>query len=209
MKMAFIKIGLLVLAISTGIACGKNKKNDSTPVSGSGVANRTVGPSNLPVGQSQMAGTQSAVVVGTGMTQAQYDETIKVFLSTNHQPQSIGTVNPQNGVQIIGKVAVNNTNGAAMGNSGVRLIIADSETVAGRAEPFVVTINTVQGGASNGSIQLEFRDEYGSITVNGTYDASQIRAKVTFANTTGGYNGRKDGTLGDFVIPTCAFLVCQ
>lgn len=209
MNFTYWKIGILAFALSTAVACGKNKKDEGVPVSGE----RVVGPTNLPLGNGTLAGTQSARVVGTGMTQAQFDENVKILLSAppGSKPEEVGSVDLQQGIQIAGKVGLNHSNGTAIstGSPALKLLIADSYTRSGQAEPFSITLSTVSGGASNGVVNLVFSDNYGTITINGTYDASNIRAKVTFANTQGSYLNRTSGTLGDFVIQTCAFFICQ
>jgi hypothetical protein len=205
MKTTFKTVALLFAVVAFS-ACAKKK--DDYEVRG----NRTqqAGPSLLPTGQGSLAGRQSAQV--TLPNQAQLDDAVKILVSATFSPESLGNVRS---IEMRGQVTVDPRTGAVQNsNSNISLVIVDSlvGTVAdGReVQPIQINLGNATGVAANYNANLTFADQYGTISINGTYNLNTFQGTVTFANTQGnGFNGRKSGTLGQFSIPTCAFFVCQ
>jgi hypothetical protein len=214
MKLGKIKLSLMVLSLLAVVACNKNKGDDNVSVSGAGgVTGQYVqGASGLPTGQGNQSHELTAKVTAADATQ--FTEQVKSLLgaSPNFNVNSVGTVSNTTGVDIKGTVGINPQTGAflattILGQSKLVLIINDSYSTSGQAQPITINLfNVTTGGASGGKASLTFSDEMGSITVQGTYNASTFQGSVSFTNTQG---NRRSGTLGQFTIPTCNFFVCQ
>jgi hypothetical protein len=213
MKKTLLKCLVLMLSISTLVACGK-KKDDSVAVNAG--RNVRVWPSNLPMGQGTMAGSQGAWL-NAEQDPTQYSETIKVFVSTTMDPSFVGTVSNNNGVEIRGQVYVNAQSGAVSNvNSQIQLTIRDSFSISGDpngslAEPIVVKVAGASGYASYGRTRLTFTDQYGSVIIDGEYNSGtgRMTGTVSFTHAQPRYRNQSQGYLGRFDIPTCAFFVCQ
>ncbi|MEZ0392828.1 MAG: hypothetical protein ACAH59_11480 [Pseudobdellovibrionaceae bacterium] len=205
MKLSRLHITLLALGLVLTVACGKNKSDDSVSVNGREARVGGSGASNLPTGQSQLNGTGTQVVA---QNTANFDEMVKIFLAPTMDPADVGTVDPRTGVEIRGRVSVHPTNGSALNDSQIQLIIRDS-LVSSTIPPIDIRIANATGTAINGNVNLTFQDEYGIIRITGTYNYTTFSGRVDFENREKTYNNKKSGTLGTFQIATCAFFLCQ
>ncbi len=210
MKIAQLKSLFVLLSIaSLMMACGK-KSDDGASVNGRNTRVMQPGPSNLPTGQGSSAGQMGAYI--NASSPAQMDEAVKILASATLDPNSIGAVRS---VEIRGQVGIDPRTGAVVGsNSRLWLSIQDSNvgTLVDGQEilPINIDIGGATGSAVNYTANLTFRDNYGTITITGTYNNQTFNGTVSFVNTAGnGFNGKKSGTLGQFSMATCSFFVCQ
>jgi hypothetical protein len=213
MKLGKMKLAMLALVALAFVACGKNKDDGGSSVSG-GTAisgNYTLGPSGLPTGQGNVSHTTGAYVTWPDANQFSQAVRDLIGADTAVVVNPSGTVNNSTGVSLYGEVSVNSSNGAVMPNnlnggsqSRIQIVIRGSNIT--NSDPVSLTIANPSGGASNGSARLTFQDALGTVTIQGTYNASTFNGSVSFVNTAG---NRKSGTLGNFSISTCAFFVCQ
>jgi hypothetical protein len=201
---------LVIFAVSSMMACKKNS-NDNGSVSGGRDVRVASGPSGIPTNQGNSTGVGGYYITGTN--QAQFDEAIRVLVAPTVTPTSVGSTSLQNGVELRGSVVVNPSTGAVLNTSLIQITITDSnvgQVVNGQqVPPIAIKLAGASGSATNYNANLTFSDNVGTITITGTYDTSNFRGRVTFVNKTTPYNGKTSGELGSFVIPTCAFFVCQ
>jgi hypothetical protein len=214
MKHSIIKVGILAVALATMVACGK-KGADGASVN-TARDQRAAGPSLLPTGQGGTAGTQSAPIVMIESMKAQTRDAVQVLVSPTMDPQAVGDIIS---IMVKGMVGIQ-SNGVFTPDSGLELIITDSyvgTTQDGATiDPITIRLRGNVAGTINfpQSANVSFTDEYGTITISGTFaNASQqnpgtFTGRVDFQNKTA-VNGKSGGTLGQFSIPTCAFFRCQ
>jgi hypothetical protein len=205
-----IQYGVLVLALAGLVACGK-KGADGASVN-AGRDQRALGSPNLPTGQGGTVGSQSALINFSTGQAAQMKETVQVLVSPTLDAGSVGDINE---VRVAGNVGVQSS-GQVLQDSVVELVIRDSFTGTAEdgsvIEPIVIRIRGGTGTAVGYNANLQFTDEYGTVTVKGTYNATTFNGTVEFQNrksvTLNGKN-LSGGTLGSFSIPTCAFFRCM
>lgn len=205
MKTSYLKMSVFAFALIAAVACGK-KKADNTAVNGRD-SRVSVGPSNLPTGQGNMQRQ------GTTITPADqnFEETVKVLASATVDPQYIGSIRH---VDIAGQVSGNWQTGAVNGGTAsyVQIAIVDSnvgtDSEGNEIPPIVIKVANAVGQVSNAA-NLTFTDDYGSIMITGTFEGQNFRGTVRFANKKPGFNNRQEGILGSFVVPACAFFVCN
>lgn len=211
MKTRIFKTTLLAACVLTfAVACGKSKNSGTGVNAGRDVRVATPGPSNLPTNQGSLAGTQGAMV--TQPNQAQMDEAAKILVSATIAPESVGTIRS---IELKGQVRVDRNTGA-INASGSRIWLTITDSFVGtdvdgqQVQPIQISVAGSQGLAANYQANLTFADQYGTITIQGTFNMNTFQGTVSFNNTQGaGFNGKRSGTLGQFQIPTCAFFVCQ
>ncbi len=205
-----LKFGMLALALMTIVACGK-KGSDGASVN-AGRDQRVQGSPNLPTGQGGTAGSQTALINFNATQALQMKETVQVLVSPTLEAASVGDIQE---VRISGNIGVQ-SNGQVLNTSGLELVIRDSYTGTtddgSVIEPITIRIQGASGTAINYQANLVFTDEYGTITVTGTYNAQTFNGTVNFQNRKSvQLNGKNlsGGTLGSFSIPTCAFFRCM
>jgi len=208
MKHSVIKIGFLALALATVVACGK-KGADGASVN-TARDQRATGPSILPTGQGSTAGSQSANIIFNESQKLAMRETIQVLVSPTMDATAVGEIQS---IEVTANVPFLST-GQVAGDTAFQMIIRDTyvgQTEDGATiEPIIIRI---RGGGTgtvmNGQANLSFADEYGVITVKGTYNQTTFTGVVEFANKTVGFNNKRTGTIGQFSIPSCAFFRCN
>ena len=197
-----------VALVLTAVACGKKSSDNNSNVSSAQGLNGNIaaGNSNLP---NQMYSRQAAYIGSDNADQFNTDA--KALAATSVDPKYVGTVNNLSGVLIQGDVYIDRATGnmIGIGSTAIQIDIRDSYVVEQGADPISIFIRGTQGRAAGGQASLQFADNYGTITINGTYNASTFTGTVSYQNTTGSYNGRSSGTLGRFTVPTCGFFHCQ
>ncbi len=206
MKHSMLKLAIVAMALATAVAC--NKKTEGASVS-AGRDARVSGTSGLPTGQGSSAGTQSAQINFSQSQAATMKQAVQILVSTTIDPLSVGDIQS---VEVSGNVGVQNGTGQVLSDSTLQIVIRDNAQSSDGTvlEPIVIRIRGASGTAVGYQANLVFSDEYGTITVTGTYNQSTFTGNVRFSNTAGnGFNGSKTGGLGQFTIPTCAFFRCM
>jgi hypothetical protein len=212
MKHSILKTGLLVLALATVVACGK-KGADGASVN-TARDQRAVGPANLPTGQGGTAGTQSANITFNESQKDLMREAVQVLVSPTMNADAVGDIRS---ISVSGNIGIQGNQQLAT-DSSLQLVITDSyvgQTEDGATiEPIVIRLRgtgvaQLSGTNGMGSANVSMTDEYGTITVNGTYNAQTFTGTVSFVNKTVGFNNKSQGTLGQFSISTCAFFRCM
>ncbi len=210
MKTKKVFVSLMALSLMM-VACGQKKDdNNNSNVSAVGTAGLPAsGPSNFPMMQYNY---QVAQVTGVDTNM------VKAFIGAGNQinPNSVGTINPNGGVTISGNIYVDKTTGNVLQNSKIEMVVTDSyvgqpDGQGGTNQPFRFgsTFYLQQGRASNGSETLVFGDQYGTLTITGTYSGNVFNGRILFQNTSGGFNGITSGTIGNFQMQTCSFFRCM
>ncbi len=213
MKHSIIKVGILAVALATMVACGK-KGADGASVN-TARDQRAAGPANLPTGQGGTAGTQSAPIVLIETMKAQTKDAVQVLVSPTMDPQAVGDIVS---IMVTGNVGIQ-ANNVFTADSALQLVITDSyvgHTEDGATiDPITIRLRGNAAGTINFPQQatVSFTDEYGTITISGTFanasaqNPGTFTGRVDFQNKTV-VNNKSGGTLGQFTIPTCAFFRC-
>lgn len=193
-----IAFTLVAAALLTVVACGKAK--DGGSVRG---RNGRVGAVQ-PGGQPQ-AGQAGAIYAN--VSEQQFTQTIKSFLSSYVDPNDIGSVNPQGGATISGFIYYSCQTGQVNPQwSRIVITINDSYVQQG-ATPIVMNIPAVSGTITNyGSSVLRFGDELGQVTLQGQATTSSLNGQISWSNTqnvTG--STPTNGTLGQFQLGSSNF----
>ena len=185
-----IALTLAALALLSVVACGKAK--DSGSVRGRGArAGGGITPNGPMQGQTG--------VVYDQVSEAQFTQTVKSFVSSFVSAADVGRVNPNGGVQI--KVGYNCNTWAA---KEVRISIND-EYVQQGAEPIAMTIQASGGSVAQNST-MTFSDEYGQVTLQGQITSGGMTGTFTWRNSQHADGGTPtSGRLGQLQIPAAAF----
>lgn len=219
MKMNPVKIGLiLTLLMSVTVACGKKDKKDSQVTAARVARDGGSGSANLP--QQSFAGSSAGFIEAQSQYAVQFERAIKDFASATVAPEAIGTINTSRAVVLRGNIRVG-AGGVVDPNSKIMIEINDS--FVGRDEDgqilesikIVLPLDSTQRSVvQNGQATLIFRDQYGSVTLQGSWDNQWFSGTASFVNSTI-YQGApagttpKQGTMGYFYVQTCGFFVCQ
>lgn len=217
MKRLFVPLLLLALA---GVGCNNKKDDDSAPVGAARTRGmETTGAvANLPTGDLFSMGIVPGQVGVENTKQAEFNTALKHFVSSNMNPQNLGTVNTKGAVVVQGQVNVGSGNQVTT-DSWFEIIISDS--FVGKAdaqgeiyEPVRVHIPFREGYVSGNTAKLVFADDYGSVTMDGTFDNNFFKGSLSFVNTKI-YDGAPaaetphNGTIGGFSVSTCGFFRCH
>ncbi len=132
------------------------------------------------------------------------------------------------GIALSGDMQLNGTTQdiRALGSSSVNIksgsefviYILDNLTVTNGVKAITIAFKpgqngyAVSGTVGGGNANLVFRDQFGDIMLNGTYNANgasgDFTGMVKFKNSVGEHAGQEI-TLGRFRVPTCGFFHCQ
>ena len=178
----------------------------------------SIGQRNLGRGGAlQTVANQSAFYtnsVGRVYSDAAYADAfsgaIRRLVTASIDEQYVGTVGATDAVKLTGYIEVDSYGNVVAGKSAMSLEIRDSyagQVQDGKTVPaLVITMPVTSGRALNGSSTLTFSDNYGSITLNGTFtngSSGQFSGTMSFSNTNGG-----SGQGLSFQIATCGFFRC-
>ncbi|KYG64065.1 hypothetical protein AZI86_14775 [Bdellovibrio bacteriovorus] len=216
MKTSFLSksvMGVLVLAALTLSACAK--KDDSA--SGRVV---TRGGSGI-VTQNTCGNAAQAQAVGKIFDSQSYgsrfEEQVKAFVSATLDPEALGTIsgniNDATGIDFTASFPFDSNNQLIAAQASISIKIFDSyakTTYNGQVvPPYEVAFSQAKSGTINRNtrqINVVFEDEFGSITLTGTYDGSMVNGKVSFNNYKALKGSPQSGQLGDFRIYQCAMI---
>jgi hypothetical protein len=169
-----------------------------------------------------------AMHAGSRLTNDEFDFYYHHFVSATMDAEMLGDVSGQVGdstgvrfwgyAQGAGGVRINpygsNNMNIDTANAELRIVIWDSyagqyDSEGELVPEYPVHIRTgtsghsVSGQISGNWAKIVFRDQYGWIELNGTFDANYFSGWAWFDN-----SGGSAGHLGDFYIPTCSFFRC-
>ncbi len=216
MKTSFFNksvMGILVVAALTLSACAKKEDSFGRTAdrTGNGItsANQTV---NCP------SASYAWGKIFDQNNSANFETQVKAFVSTNMDPNSLGSIsgniNDATGVDFNGLFKFDSSGNLVADSSSITIRIFDSYTkqvVNGQTvQPYDVTFSKAKSGTINRSsrqINVVFEDEYGSITITGTYNGQTVEGTVAFKNykAVSGYTAQS-GTLGSFRNYQCAMI---
>lgn len=178
----------------------------------------------LPQGQGvNPYGTNNGIVPGGngangawGRIYSPYDNefniALKALVSASFDPSRLGYVNPQNGVFIQGFIDINQNSINAY-NSNLRISIWDNYAQSGQDSEIPLSFPTARTAQFMGNNQFTvvFEDQFGAITLNAIINGGTIKGNVSFNNykSFDNVSQPRQGTLGDFEIPTCSFIRCN
>ncbi|MGE3975395.1 MAG: hypothetical protein AB7F59_12800 [Bdellovibrionales bacterium] len=231
-KQNVILVALLALTLFNS-ACSEPKKSKASATVRGGARADGV-PVDPGTGQVGGFGTDrkwGAITRGNN-TQSQFDVAVKKFGSASVAEGDIGltcgdTSCPDGtGVRFVGDVrlannaSVNSISGQVApdsANSKIRVGIWDTLAVSGQVPGEVVVYfpGRVTGQVTQAGANLIFADDYGTLTLNGTFVGQTYQGTVSFqnscsVNTAGECVGPgSSGTLGIFNVDKCGFFHCQ
>jgi hypothetical protein len=207
MKHSMWKVALLVGAVMmTAVACNKKSADGASVSNGRDRVNVNAN-GMLPSGQGS-TGTQSALITFSDSQKSAMRNAVQVLVAPTMPADSVGDINS---VEVTGNVGFQ-SNGQVTNDSVIQLVIRDSYVgnVDGQTiDPITIRIRGATGSISNPQANMTFSDEYGTITVTGTWTAQTFTGTVSFVNRKAAENGDNKGTLGQFSIATCSFFRCM
>lgn len=185
MKLSKLLIGALMLTMIGLTACGKKKDSTSRVADG-----RQVRGSGQ-VGTMPNGSQQSGYLVSNSQ---QFQELVKTLVSPTLDPQFLGQVDPYSGIRAAGAIELS-ANGSIRSSSAFRLEISDSYTgqvIEGQTiQAYLINLGNgsgtwqgqiVNGSVPNGSANIVFQDQFGTLRINGSWNSSYFTGTVTFRN---------------------------
>lgn len=219
MKMNPVKISMaLALSMSLTVACGKKEKKDAQVSQARIARDGGGGSANLP--QQTFSGSSAGFIEAQSQYAVQFEQAIKDFASATVAPEAIGNVATSRAVVLRGNIRVG-AGGVVDPSSKIMIEINDS--FVGHVEggqtlesiKVVLPLDSTQRNiVQNGQATLIFRDQYGAVTLQGSWDNQWFSGTASFVNSSI-YQGApagtapKQGTMGYFYVQTCGFFVCQ
>ena len=148
----------------------------------------------------------------------QFEAQVKNFVSATLDPQSLGSIsgniNDKTGIDFSGTFKFDGQGNLVPGSSSLLIKIFDSfvgqvhegQTVT----PYMIEFTAATEGRidrNTRQFQIKFRDNYGDITFNGSYNNQIVEGTVAYKNATAvnGYQPTQ-GTLGNFRAYSCALI---
>lgn len=204
---------ILVFAVAVTVGCSKQReRGGDVRTGGRGQVSPTVpGPGGGGGGNGTFQSAYGDIFNYTVPT-------VKALISATMDPEDPENFRaPVHGIAIAGNIRV-------QGVSDVRNLSGQTAQIDGSSEFAMFIIDDLaeekgaitigfRQGVANASISgqiynagvanLVFTDQYGSITLQGQYNASEFTGTVTFQN-----NNGQSGQLGSFRVPTCGFFHC-
>lgn len=187
---------ILVLALALGglTACNKNDGDSPINARGTSAGNSIIGTPGSAVG---------SITNSYDMTQQ-----VKGFLSSGEgSVDQIRSVNSSNGLIFNGQVRFDNNNQFIPNQSyiNMRINYLDQNNT---AQSLQIGIWGSRGQITNyysyASANLEFADDYGTVTLIGNYDQNTFVGDLYYTNNV----TNSQGKLGQFRIQTCGFFNC-
>ena len=204
---------MLVLAALTLSACAK--KDDSA----SGRITTRGGNGSGIVAQNTCGNTAQAVgkIYDSQSYGSRFEEQVKAFVSATLDPEALGTISggiaDATGVDFTASFPFDSNNQLIAAQASISIKIFDSyakTTYNGQVvPPYEVAFTQAKSGTINRNtrqINVVFEDEFGSITINGTFDGNMVTGKVSFNNYKSVKGSPQSGQLGDFKIYQCAMI---
>ncbi len=157
---------------------------------------------------------------GSSYSTLSFEQRVKGLVSATLDPSEIGSISGEKNfsrqyISMAGSFKFDNSGNLQVADTSVQLLINDSlvgtkdaQNVA--IEPYSVGFSAATSGSIDRAaktFKVIFQDSYGSITFQGTYDASMARGRVDYANTQAVSGSTPaSGVLGAFYISTCALI---
>lgn len=193
------------------------------------------GGTNVGVGRQARAGNGPAVVgagggpvqlsgVVWGDDQDRYQYAVQGLVSAQMDENTLGFVSAQasggTGVYLGGRVMLNgnpNTGASVAQNSYVVVGVYDNlvgQTDPGTGQvvtPIQIILNRASGQVSGSNATIQFSDDVGNITLNGTINGQTFSGTLSYANrrNVNGGPGAAAYPMGYFQVPTCQFFACN
>lgn len=208
-------LGVLVALALSMSACGK-KDSSAVRMAGRGTS---VGVSQGNVITPACSSTSMAWgKIFDENSSPQFESQVKSFVSATLDPQSLGAIsgniNDKTGIDFTGAFVFDSQGKLVLESSRVLIKIFDSLVGQVSEGQAIVPYEVEFTAASEGSIDrttrqfnVKFRDAYGEILFQGTYNNQDVYGVVTYRNSTAvsGYQASQ-GTLGSFRAHTCALI---
>lgn len=220
MKNSVLKTVLLLsLVMSFAVACGKKDKKDSQ-VAAARVARDGAGGGSVNLPQQSFAGSAAGFIEAQSQYAVQFEKAIKDFASATVAPEAIGSISTSRAVILRGSIRVG---AGGMVDPSSKIMIEINDNLVGTTEDgqtlesikVVLPLDSSQQSVvQNGQATLNFRDQYGSVTLQGSWDNQWFSGTASFRNFTV-YQGApqgftpREGTMGFFYVQTCGFFICQ
>jgi hypothetical protein len=216
-KSDLIKKGLLALASLALISCAQDKGAVSMSSSYQGARGQNAGlnsaGANIPT---------TGVIYTDAANQNAYQAAVAGLVSTDLPESSLDYVSAQwengTGVAFGGRVTL--ANGGAIGTSagwGQQTISSSSQILIVVQHANQATVGQprlyfkrASGVVSGTAATIQFSDDYGLVTLQGTFVSNRFRGTISFDNAVK-YDGTRPGaagTLGAFDIAACDFFKC-
>lgn len=208
-KFAVLTITAVLMSVF-GVACGGKKKDSSADVTAARVNDPRLsgGPVSYPTGQSMGQATGSI----RANSDQEMTNAVKSFASAFINPEFVGNTSAQNGVVFNGRVQWDNY-GKIVGESYIQIVMSDEYTGTVHngqtVRPLRVMVPAVGVNfTSQTSARITFQDSYGMIVMEGNWSSGTFVGTVSFQNSQAVSGNPAQGTLGQFQIVPCGFIVC-
>lgn len=230
MKTMILKsfLALFVGSILTLSACAKKSNTSSNNrtgnlTRGNGVVNNNTNLSTFGTRCTDGSSSWGRVYDDGTLYGNLFRESYSNFLSSASDPQYLGDLDgssssTRTGVNMELKLKITNNQQLDLSQTRLTLEINDSKVGEIGSDGQAMTAITVAfsnasaGQISNfngnsGSFQLTFADDYGTVSVNGTFNGTEARGNISFNNTKS-YDGSspKSGKLGAFYMKACGLF---
>lgn len=211
------KIMMILIAVSTVMACSKKDGNQLPGRGGVGVLGVS---GNTPT----CATTQQAVgrVYENNSSGSSYtfEQRVKGLIAATVDPQYFGTISgsandAQSGVTMEGRLRYDGNGTVLLDQTNLRLTIYDSlvgqlDSSGKTIEPFTINFNTATSGTVNLATKqftILFADDVGEVTVTGSINNSTVNGTISYKNYKN-FNSAQGSSavLGAFTIATCGWI---
>ena len=149
-----------------------------------------------------------------------FQDRVGDFVSATLTPSDLGTVSGsktsrKNYISISGKAKFAADGSLVPTQSNLSILIYDSyvgtlDVDGTKITAYPVTINSAVSGqmsSANNTFMITYQDGYGSVTLNGKINGTDITGRVDFSNTRSADSSTpRSGVLGAFNISTCSLL---
>lgn len=210
-------LGVLLLAVLSLSACAK-KDGSAIRVAGRGAATGGVSQGGTTTAPNGSCNTSTAGKIFDPYAASTFEQQVKSFVSATLDPQNLGSISgniyDKTGIDLFATFRFDSTGNIVADSSNVTIKIFDSyakQVYNGQViEPYVVQFNAASEGMidrNTRQFQVKFRDGYGEIIFQGSYDNSIAQGTVYYQNYTAvsGYSPAS-GTLGSFRLYSCSLI---
>ncbi len=217
----WMKIMLSVVVFGTMVACSQNTNFRSARGMGGVTGDTGVTGS----GSSNCGNTTQAtgrVYDGGGSASSEtFEQRVKGLLSASIDPSYFGTISGDNsnastGVSMEGRISYDSSGNLNVSQTNLKLTVTDSyvgqtDSTGAVVQAYPMGFSTASSGAVNlaaKTFSVVFKDNYGEITVTGSFSGSIATGTISYANYQTAVAGKNpsSGNLGSFQISTCSFV---
>ncbi|MBS1970290.1 MAG: hypothetical protein JSU04_08275 [Bdellovibrionales bacterium] len=212
-----MKIMLSVVVFGTMVACSQN--TDLRSARATGIATGVTGSGSSSCGTTTQ--TTGRIYDGGGTSSYTFEQRVKGLLSSSIDPSYFGTISGSSsststGVSMEGHIAFDSSGNLNISQTNLKLTVTDSyvgqtDSTGAVVQAYPINFSSASSGTVNLSAKtfsVVFKDNYGEITVTGSFSSSMATGTVSYANyqTAVAGNYPSSGTLGSFQISTCSFV---